>query len=151
MRSKKKVYNMEELMGFVKENIISIGVIVVVVLLLLVIIELKDIDLNPPKPDSTLVQQVTVETLENMDMGKKSSLSESFCESYLGKSSELEGACNQLTKGNCATAKCCVYTGEKCVAGNKDGPTYKTDKDGKLLTMDTYYYLGKCRGVRCPT
>ena len=136
-------------MVFIKENMISIGIIVVVVLLMLVVIELKDIDLNPPKPDSTLVQQVTVETLENMDMGKKSSLSDSFCESYLGKSSELEGACNELTSGNCATTKCCVYTGKKCVAGGLNGPTYKTDKDGKLITLDSYYYLGKCYGSGC--
>ena len=140
---------MSELINFIKENILSIGIIVVVVLLLLVIIELKDINLNPPKPDSTLVQQVTVETLANMD--KTTSLSDSFCESYVGNSLELEGACNQLTKGNCATAKCCVYTGEKCVAGGPSGPTYKTDKDGKLITLDSYYYLGKCRGANCPT
>lgn len=140
---------MSELIVFIKENMISIGIIVVVVLLMLAVIELKDIDLNPPKPDSTLVQQVTVETLENMNMGKKSSLSDSFCESYLGKSSKLEGACNELTRDNCAITKCCVYTGKKCVAGGPNGPTYKTDKDGKLITMDSYYYLGKCRGSGC--
>ena len=46
--------------------------------------------------------------------------------------------------------KCCVYGNGKCVAGDISGPTYKTDKDGKLITMDSYYYLGKCRG-RCST
>jgi hypothetical protein len=72
-----------------------------------------------------------------------SSSNENFCESYLGQTIELEKACNQLTKTNCGQVKCCVYGNGKCVAGDMNGPTYKTDKDGKLITMDSYYYLGK--------
>ena len=90
------------------------------------------------------------ENIEKM----KLNLAASFCKSYLANSQELEGGCNQLTESNCAQTSCCVFTktGEnsKCVAGSLDGPTYKTDKDGKLITMDSYYYLGKCRGS-CPT
>jgi hypothetical protein len=147
---------MSEIVGFIKDNIISIVIIVVSVLLFLAILKIKEIDLNPPKPESKLVQQVIVETLDTMDnslLDENINLNpvQSFCESYLGNSIELEGACNDLTESNCATAKCCVYTGEKCVAGNKDGPKYKTDNDGKLLTIDSYYYLGKCCGVSCPT
>ena len=73
-----------------------------------------------------------------------------FCESYLENSGELEKACNQLTTSNCANVNCCVFNNGKCAAGDINGPTYKTDKDGKLITMDTYYYLGKCRG-KCST
>jgi len=147
---------MNEIVDFIKENYVSIAMIVLVVLLLLVIIKIKDINLNPPKQKSKLVQQVIVETLDTLrgsssEENIKLNPSESFCESYLGNSSELEGACNRLTEKNCATTKCCVYTGEKCVAGGLDGPTYKTDKNGKLITMDTYYYLGKCHGIKCPT
>ncbi len=150
---------MNEIVDFIKENYVSIAIIVIVVLFLLVIIKIKEIDLNPPKQESKLVQQVIVETLDNMSMEDsqenierlKLNPAESFCESYLGNSLELEGACNELTEGNCATTKCCVYTGKKCVAGDKDGPTYKTDKDGKLITIDSYYYLGKCHGTNCPT
>lgn len=147
---------MSEIADFIKENFISIAIIVISVLLLLVTIKIKEIDLNAPKPESKLVQQVTVETLDTMDNTLTEeninlNPNESFCGSYLGNSPELEGACNELTESNCATTKCCVYTGEKCVAGNKDGPKYKTDNDGKLLTIDSYYYLGKCQGSRCPT
>jgi len=53
---------MSEIGEFMRENYLAIVIIVSVVLILLVIIDLKDIDLNPPKPDSKLVQQVTVET-----------------------------------------------------------------------------------------
>ena len=154
---------MNELIIFIKESYQIIILIILVVLLLLVLINIKGINLNEPKPESKLIQEVTVETFGTLDSnGRSMQDSEeniekmkanpvaSFCESYLGNSAELEGACNQLTETNCAQANCCVFTNRKCVAGGADGPTYKTDTDGKLITMDSYYYLGKCRG-RCPT
>ena len=55
---------MSEVVDFMRENYLAIVIIVSVVLFLLVVIDLKDIDLNPPKPDSKLVQQVTVDTFK---------------------------------------------------------------------------------------
>ena len=55
---------MSEIVDFIKENFKMIILIVIVVLLLLVIINIKGIDLNEPKPESKLVQEVTVETFE---------------------------------------------------------------------------------------
>jgi hypothetical protein len=145
---------MSEIVDFIKENVKEIAIIVLVVLCLLVLINIKGIDLNAPKPESKLVQQITVEafSIDSEENIKQMMLSpsENFCESYLGDSSNLEKACNQLSEGNCMDVKCCVYGNGKCVAGDISGPTYKTDKDGKLITMDSYYYLGKCRG-RCST
>jgi hypothetical protein len=150
---------MSEIIDFIKENMQEVVIIVVVVLLLLVLINIKGVDLNTPKPESKLVQQVTVEKFSQaLDMQDSdaniqkmmASSSEIFCESYLGNSQDLEKACNQLTESNCGEVKCCVFTNDRCVAGDISGPTYKTDKDGKLITMDSYYYLGKCRG-QCPT
>ena len=129
---------MSELIDFIKANYINIGIIVVSVLCLLVVIKVNDIDLNLPKPESKLVQQVTVETFEDINLNSY----DNFCNSYLGNSSELEGACNQLTETNCNKTKCCVYGNNKCVAGDSNGPTYKTDKNGKLITMDSFYYMG---------
>ena len=154
---------MSEIIDFMKDNYLTISVIVIGVLTMLVIINIKGIDLNAPKPESKLVQKVTVETLDTI-VGSASSmqdsieniekmklnLADSFCDSYLGNSQGLETACNQLTETNCAQTKCCVFGNGKCMAGGLHGPTYKTDKDGKLITMDTYYYLGKCQG-QCPT
>ncbi len=139
---------MSELVDFIKENSKEIIIIVVVVLFLLVIINIKGINFNEPKTESKIVQQVTVETFDTQESKKNiekilSSSNENFCESYLGQTIELEKACNQLTKTNCGQVKCCVYGNGKCVAGDMNGPTYKTDKDGKLITMDSYYYLGK--------
>jgi hypothetical protein len=154
---------MNNIIDFIKQNYLNILSIVIVVISLLVIINFKGINLNPPKPQSKLIQEVTVETFDsgaNFDSGininkeytqMKLQPSDSFCESYLGKSSELEEECNKLTESNCAETRCCVLTtnkgNRKCVAGSINGPTYKTDKDGKLLTIDSYYYMGK----RMPT
>lgn len=145
---------MSEIIDFIKENVQEIVIIVIVVLFLLVLINIKGIDLNAPKPESKLVQQVTVESfaMDDSDENIKkmmASSSENFCESYLGNSVDLEQSCNELTESNCGEVKCCVYGNGKCVAGDISGPTYKTDKDGKLITMDTYYYLGKCYGNKC--
>lgn len=139
---------MREIIVFIKENSKQIIIIVVVVLFLLVIFNIRGINFNEPKTDTKIVQQVTVETFDTQESEENitkmmSSLSDNFCESYLGQSTELEKACNQLTEGNCGEVRCCVYGNGKCVAGDINGPTYKTDKDGKLITMDSYYYLGK--------
>ena len=146
---------MIEIINFIKENVKVIIIIVVVLLLLLVLINIKGIDLNETKPQSKLIQQVTVETFDSIsdstiNLDKIMGKTNTFCESYLENSGELEKACNQLTTSNCANVNCCVFNNGKCAAGDINGPTYKTDKDGKLITMDTYYYLGKCRG-KCST
>jgi len=83
--------------------------------------------------------------LQKMNMNNPE---DSFCQVYKGKSNELEGRCNTLSSSNCNLTNCCVYlnlkdgTG-KCVAGNIHGPTYKTDSNGNLITMDSYYYRNK--------
>jgi len=77
----------------------------------------------------------------------KLSPSDSFCQSHLGKSAKLEMACNELTEEGCMQTQCCVLTtssGKKsvCKAGDKNGPTFRKDNDGNLISMDAYYYQG---------
>lgn len=144
---------MIEIINFIKENFKVIIIIVIVLLFLLVLINIKGINLNEKKIHSKLVQKVTVETFDStndINLDKIMGKTNTFCESYLENSGELEKACKQLTKSNCANVTCCVFNNGKCAAGDINGPTYKTDKDGNLITMDSYYYLGKCRG-KCPT
>jgi cytoskeletal protein RodZ len=149
---------MEYIINFIQENytyILFIFIIIIIVFGLLIFINIKGINLNPPKTNSKLIQEVTVETFtehsftdteENLEKLQLQP-SESFCKSYLGNSSQLEPACNQLTETNCSQTNCCVYINKgkngKCVAGDIHGPTYKTDNNGTLITLDTYYYLGK--------
>lgn len=124
---------MSQIIDFIRENLTMIILIVFVVFGLLLIINIKDIDLNPPKPESKLVQQVTVETFTTSNSTTSFTEdntvlqpSDSFCKSYLGNSSELNVSCGLLTETNCSKTSCCVYNNKKCVAGDKqNGPTYK--------------------------
>jgi hypothetical protein len=142
---------MSEIIDFIVGNYISIAVIVSIIFTLLIIISIREWDLNPPKPESKLVQEVTIETFATEPDFKFDDMisSSSFCESHLGNSNETETDCNKLTEDNCALTKCCVYVKplNKCKAGGPDGPTFKKDTDGNLITMDSYYYLGLKRQI----
>jgi hypothetical protein len=142
--------DLDSFVVFVRENYLNILFIVFFVFGLLILFHILGINLNAPKPDTHLIQQVTVETFapsyENLD-DLKMMPNESFCQTYLGNSAELEPACNQLTETNCANVSCCVFMkngkGGKCVAGDSMGPTYKTDNDGKEIKMNGFHHLGK--------
>ena len=153
---------MNELFYFINVNYLYIIFIVTLILSILLFVSIAGFDLTPPKPERKLVQEVTVEmftdNINNLEGEKPETLSElkiatpseSFCQSYLGNSKELEPACNRLTNDNCDITKCCVRTiDNKCSAGSVNGPTYSVANDGTLITKDTYYYLGKCYGRKC--
>ncbi len=142
---------MSEIIKFIKENYVSIAVVVSVIFALLIIISIIGWNLNPPKPKSKLIQQVTVETFVNDDQNNiineldnlNLMFADSFCQSHLGNSAKLEQSCGQLTEDGCQQTNCCVWTKstnnkEKCMAGDKNGPTY-TDN---LKTMSNYYWQG---------
>ena len=147
---------MNEIVVFIKENYVSIAVIVSVIFALLIIISIIGWNLNPPKPELKLVQQVTVETFGplTMDNNNKNNIlkevdklnlnpSDSFCQSHLGNSAKLEKSCGQLIEDSCQQTKCCVWSQltdntEKCMAGDKNGPTYTKN----LKTMSSYYWQG---------
>jgi signal transduction histidine kinase len=79
------------------------------------------------------------------DMGLAPALG--FCQANkTGKS--REDGCNKLTKENCKMTSCCVYTNDKCVAGNKNGPLFKT-KNGVEIKVDSFDHYGKCYGKNC--
>jgi hypothetical protein len=122
---------MNELSLFIKENIVSIAVIVSIVFALLIIFSIKEWDLNPPKPESVLIQEVTVEAFNSDEMmneikNMKLNSSDSFCQSHLGQSAKLEESCGQLTQDGCQETSCCLWTeNNRCVAGDaKNGATY---------------------------
>ena len=81
----------------------------------------------------------------------KEVLEDGFCKYHKGKAHDLEKACNKLSHNNCMKTNCCVKIkksngNEKCVAGNKDGPTYRT-KNQKIIDIDGYYFKNKYYGV----
>lgn len=139
---------------FLTENYIFIVLFIIVVFIFLVISQLLMWNFNTGTDPPKLIQEVTVETMENIEMEVNKlniTPASGFCESHLGKSADLEKSCNRLTKKRCAQTSCCVFTSNhKCSAGSVDGATYKTDKNGELITMDYYYYQDKCFGKTCP-
>jgi hypothetical protein len=71
-----------------------------------------------------------------------------FCSYFRIQPEKKEKVCNQLASNECASTNCCVLLGgSKCVSGNENGPTYKTNYgDVFLRNKDFYYYQGKCYG-----
>lgn len=84
--------------------------------------------------------------IENLD-----SMADAFCKTEEKSQFNLNTKCQQLTNKNCNLTSCCILlNGEKCVAGNINGPTFNTDKNGKSKPFNYYYYQNKCIGAKCP-
>lgn len=167
-------------MDFSRSNVLNIFIGVIVILALIIFIEISNLNLNPDPVNKKVVQVVNIEALQNKKKSKKSGKTTNetsetdttanvtvpppepnkpstsinlspvsdFCKS---SSDSLKESCGKLTKKNCNATSCCiVLNGEKCVAGNQDGPTFKTNS-GEDITVDYYYYQNKCYGNSCPT
>lgn len=143
-------------MDFNRNDILNVFIIVIIILALLIFIEISNIDLNAKQSNKKVVQVVNIEALTSKNDSKKEPPNTSinlnpltdFCKS---SSDSLKKSCAKLTTKNCNATTCCVMlNGEKCVAGNQDGPTFKTES-GKDITIDYYYYQNKCYGNSCPT
>ncbi len=89
----------------------------------------------------------TMQNSENDDLLSLTSPAKGFCETYRGKSDDLEEECNNLAESSCNKTDCCVWTSNsKCSAGGINGATFTTDLSGNMITMDYYYYKNKCYG-----
>ena len=164
---------MNAIISFLYENYIYIVTIIAIVLSLLVYISFNKIEMdkvidkkvvqtvtvetfingindnvNSDIPDKNILFQSTPYT-ETASEDKELDFNgaNSFCENYRGQSGELNKACDNLTNENCKSSSCCVLVqgsnGNKCMAGAADGPTYKKDVDGNLISIDSYYYKEK--------
>ena len=60
----------------------------------------------------------------------------------------IDERCEKLPKDVCASTSCCVLLGDqRCVQGNKQGPTNKgVYSDTTIKNKDAYYYMSKCFG-----
>lgn len=120
-------------------------IFIIVFLILSIIIFINSIDLNLNELDipKKLLQVVNVEGLDNILPSNQA-----FCE--INKGFKLEQSCNELTKQNCGLTSCCVWTSDnKCIAGNKSGPIFNSNSNGKTNSLDYYYFQNKCYGVKC--
>jgi hypothetical protein len=63
---------------------------------------------------------------------------------------KMHETCNGLSGHACNTTNFCVLiNGDRCVGGDKKGPTYNT-QDGKDIDIKYYYHNGSCSGS-CPS
>jgi len=71
-----------------------------------------------------------------------------FCTQYANSPADIERVCNATDLNNCASTSCCVLLGgSKCVAGNENGPTLKTNYSDQFIQDPTYYFFqGNCYG-----
>jgi hypothetical protein len=153
-------------MDFSRSNILNIFIGVISIFALIIFIDVSNINLNPDKSTKKVVQVVNIEALKNKSSTTEDSTTVSapqpnkpdtsinmssvddFCKS---NSDSLNESCAKLTKKNCNATSCCVVlNGKKCVAGNQDGPTFKTESS-QDITVDYYYYQNKCYGNSCPS
>jgi hypothetical protein len=152
---------MNAIVTFLNENSGYIAIVIAIVVGLLVYISFNNIDLNQTTTQK-LTQTVTVETFEPMDNNGTNlpqdtdfSGANSFCEAHRGNSPGLNVACKGLTDENCASSACCVLVkgqhGNTCMAGGVNGPTFKKDASGNMISMDAYYYEGKQYVPTSPT
>ena len=71
-------------------------------------------------------------------------LSNSFCEYYQSNPDKLEVEANNLTYNSCVNNKCTIWMNDKCMAGGKNGSTYKTTNGGtEEVKLNDYYYINK--------
>lgn len=140
-----------------EEIIKYIGKIFIVVVILFGFISFFSIydSRYPSNSTKQLKEVVTIEKMTNRDKlntDLEMDSANSFCKSHdnLSSANKLEKSCNGLTDENCKSVSCCVLlNGNKCVAGGKYGPTFKTETNGSKRNVDYYYYQKKCYGKGC--
>ena len=116
--------------------------IVVIIFTLLTLFSILGVTFTPVE-DKHIQKVVTIESFADSDF------SDGLCEKHSAEPHEIEKKCKELTEDNCNSTSCCVWlNGQKCVAGNKRGPTYHSDGN---IDIDVAYYHHKntCKGS-CP-
>jgi hypothetical protein len=134
------------------KDFLKVFIIVFLILSLIVFINSIGLNLNDTSPPKKLLQVVTIEGLTNTpDTSIIFNKNDAFCESNSNSGGSLDKSCSKLTKNNCNSTSCCVWTSEnKCGAGDASGPTFNTDSNGKTKQLDYYYFQNKCYGSKCP-
>ena len=105
---------------------LKVFIIVFIILSLISFVKTAGFDVTTQSEPKKLLQVVTIEGLAQKQVSSIVINShDAFCESQRGSSGSLDGSCGKLTKNNCNTTSCCIWTSDnKCVAGGVGGPTF---------------------------
>lgn len=141
--------------------ILKFFIISFLILSLIIFINSIGMKLHDAPSSKKLLRVVTMEPFDNTETEIANSdvlgtivmdKSDAFCENHRGTSGALEESCGKLTKNNCNSTSCCVWSSDnKCAAGNVNGPTFNSDENGKTHALDYYYFQNKCYGPKCPS
>jgi len=148
----------KEVRRWLGKEAVSIVMVSLIMFGVVLLIKRFDIDMDVSKTNGQPVRVVTVEGLDNlstdanMDMDMNINESESFCDKYKSQPSELDAKCAGLTEKSCDATSCCVFiNGERCVAGNKNGPMFRTSAEtNENIDIKHYKHKGVCYG-NCPS
>jgi hypothetical protein len=101
----------------------------------------------PSYEDSVFLSKLTKTSTTSPVYNSASELG-GFCSQQKSFPYELEQKCNTLDKNTCGSTSCCVLLGgSKCVSGDANGPTMKSNySDIFVKNKEYYYYQGKCYG-----
>ena len=92
------------------------------------------------------ISNLELEIINDNCSGKsllKSDFKDDICTKYIGDYSTINEKCRQLTENTCPIVNCCVLlNGNKCVAGDKNGPTFYTNK-GDDIEFQYYEHRGR--------
>jgi hypothetical protein len=104
----------------------------------------------PKYEDSVFLSRITGSSMTT-PVYNAASLQGGFCSQYKNDPLKLEEICRTIDNDKCGSTNCCVLLGgSKCVAGDTQGPTQKSNyADVFIRNRDYYYYQGKCFG-NCP-
>ena len=139
-------------LSFLKSNfeyIITLSIIFFTLLIILSIFDIK-FDFASTLNSRYLPDHITkIETFLNKakELPSNDDFEVNFCNKYKDDHQRLNRLCKDFDRNTCNSTGCCVWVKEKnkerCFAGDKDGPYYKTEKNNPLEIM--YYFLkNKC-------
>jgi hypoxanthine-guanine phosphoribosyltransferase len=132
--------------------ILKIFIVVIILFGIILLMSFLNSKNQNKQPTTKELKEVVIIEKMTTDTDLKYDNAASFCTNHdnLPSGNTLEESCNKLTNENCNSVSCCVLlNGEKCVAGDADGPTFKTETNGSKRNVDFYYYQKKCYGNGC--
>ena len=133
-----KIDTNERTSNYFINNIFYIGIVVLILSILLILSSFYNLDFDDDdNKDKRVTKTIIVEKMKTRD---------SFCDRG---SEDLEESCQQLLEEPCNSLDCCAWckkTGSEkgeCIAGDGDGPLFKSGTDGNNYSFDYYYYKNK--------
>lgn len=127
---------------------------ILIIFAIITIIDIYNINLNAKNTNKKLIEVITIEGFNNINIDNTNNIdlpiainpAADFCGTNVG-ANDMQKKCGELTNMNCNKTGCCVWlNNSKCVPGNEDGPTFKTDKKNNKIQVNNYYFQNKCYG-----